>query len=453
MNASRGARGAVDVDGASVYAAGMELIRAVKGMDDLFEADLGLWRHIESIARETFQGYGFGEIRTPILEETALFVRGVGEGTDIVGKEMFAFDDKSERHGESVSVCMRPENTAGVVRAMLENGKLPADSFEQVFYIGPMFRRERPAAGRRRQFSQLGCEAFGTAEPGMDASVITLVHTLLTRLGLAPHTRLLINSLGDAAERQEFTAALVAYFQQHEAQLSDDSRRRLQQNPLRILDSKDKGDQALCAGAPKPIDFLSEAAKAHFDAVRASLDRLGIAYTVDPQLVRGLDYYTRTVFEFVGDKGLGAQSAVAAGGRYDGLVETLGGRPTPAVGFAAGIERLVLMCKAVGAVPAAAAPDLALIGADDAGRAECERLAYQLRCEGVRVVVDVRGRSVKAQMKAADKSGARLSATVGSSEIASRTVKVKTMAGGDVPAADAALDAASLLGLVRAART
>ncbi|MDP2343347.1 MAG: histidine--tRNA ligase [Deltaproteobacteria bacterium] len=418
----------------------MEQLRAVKGMDDLFEAELALWRHVEQVARETFLAYGFGEIRTPILEETALFVRGVGEGTDIVGKEMFSFEDGGG------AVCLRPENTAGVVRAMLEGGKLGADTFNQVFYVGPMFRRERPQAGRRRQFHQIGCEAFGYAEPGMDITVIALIHTILKKLGLASSTKLLLNTLGDPAERAGYTAALVDYFGKHQDRLSDDSKRRLQQNPLRIFDSKDRNDQQLAVDAPKPKDFLSEGAKAHFDDVAAGLSRLGIPFSIDPTLVRGLDYYTRTVFEFVGEAGLGAQSTVCAGGRYDGLVETLGGRATPAVGFAGGIERLVLMIKAVGSAPVVDAPDFALVSLDEPGRLECERLAYQLREAGVRVVVDVRNRPERAQRKSADKSGAQLSITIGTGDIAARTVKVKTMATGDV--SGVALDAASLIGLL-----
>ena len=420
----------------------MDLLRAVKGMDDLYETDLVLWRHVEQVARETFLAYGFGEIRTPILEETALFVRAVGAATDVVGKEMFAFEDKGGRDNTGKLVCLRPENTAGVVRAMLEAGKLGADSFSQVFYVGPMFRREQPQAGRRRQFHQIGCEAFGFSEPGMDVATMALVQTLLQRLGLAGSTKLLINSLGDSAERAGYTAALVAYFGQHQDRLSDDSKRRLQQNPLRIFDSKDRNDQAIAKDAPKPLAFLSDAARAHFDDVTAGLTRLGIPFVVDETLVRGLDYYTRTVFEFVGEAGLGAQSTVCAGGRYDGLVETLGGRPTPAVGFAGGIERLVLMIKALNAAPDVAGPDLFLVSADDAGRLECERLAYQLRQRGIRVVVDVRGRPERAQRKSADKSGARLSAVIGSSDIAARTVKVKTTATGDV--SEVALDASAL---------
>lgn len=436
-----------DVDGYERPMAKHGLLTRVTGMDDLFEADLSTWRHLERVAHETFHAFGFGEIRTPILEETALFVRGVGEGTDIVSKEMFAFDDRSDKDGASTSVCLRPENTAGVVRAMLEHGKLFADAFEQVYYVGPMFRRERPQAGRRRQFHQLGCEAFGFAEAGMDVSVIACVHTILSRLGLAEHVTLHLNTLGDPADRAVYTEALVTYLKAHEVKLSDDSRRRLHENPLRILDSKDPGDRALVVDAPKPVQHLSSQARTHFDEVKAGLERLGIPYVVDDALVRGLDYYTRTVFEFIGETGLGAQSTVAAGGRYDGLVETLGGRPTPAVGFAGGIERLVLMMHAVSMARPVAGPALYLIGADDAGRARVEQLAHALRQHGVSVGADVRGRSVKAQMKAADRSGARLSAVVGSGEIDAGTVKVKTMTTGDV--ADVVLSSAALLAICR----
>jgi histidyl-tRNA synthetase len=421
----------------------------VTGMDDLFEAELATWRHVEAVARETLQAFGFGEIRTPIVEETALFVRGVGEGTDIVHKEMFAFDDKGDKEGSTVGICLRPENTAGVVRAMLEHGKLFADAYEQVFYIGPMFRRERPQAGRRRQFHQLGCEAFGFSEAAMDVAVISAVQVLLERLGLGPHVQLLINTLGDAADRAAYSTALVAYFSAHKDKLSADSQRRLVENPLRILDSKDPGDRALITDAPKPISAIGDDARAHFDAVCHGLDRAGVAYVKDDALVRGLDYYTRTVFEFVGTAGLGAQATVAAGGRYDGLVETLGGRHTPAVGFAGGIERLVMMMTALGLGVQAPGPAIYLIGADDGGRDSVEVLAMALRREGIAVGVDVRGRSVKAQMKSADKSGARLSAVIGSGETASGTVKVKTMATGDVH--ETPLTAQALAALCRGA--
>lgn len=425
----------------------MDLLRAVKGMDDLYETDLVLWRYIESVARETFLAYGFGEIRTPILEDSALFVRAVGAATDVVAKEMFSFEDKGGRDHSGKAVCLRPENTAGVVRALLEAGKLAADSFQQVFYVGPMFRREQPQAGRRRQFHQIGCEAFGYAEPAMDIAVIAAIQTVLQRLGLASATKLSINTLGDAEERVKYTAALTQYLAQHQDQLSEDSKRRLLHNPLRILDSKDARDQQIVVAGPKPMEFLSAAARAHFDEVTAGLNRLGIPFVVDPMLVRGLDYYTRTVFEFIGAAGLGAQSTVCAGGRYDGLVESLGGRSTPAVGFAGGIERLVLMVKALGAAPALEGPELFLVSADESGRSECERLAFELRHRGIRVLVDVRGRPERAQRKSADKSGARFSALIAASDIAGRTVTVKTMATGDV--CEVALDATSLALVVR----
>ncbi len=424
-------------------------LRAVKGMNDLFEEELAAWRHLEDAAREVFLAFAYGEIRTPLVEETELFVRGVGEGTDIVGKEMFrvvrAPPAGGVAHGpeDKESLSLRPEGTAGVVRAMQENGKLVADAYHKVFYLGPMFRAERPAKGRYRQFSQLGCEVLGYADPAADVEVIALVQALLERLGVAGDTRLLLSSLGDAGpDRQRYNEALRAYFAAHKDALSEDSLRRLEQNPLRILDSKDEGDQKLVVDAPKPLDFLSEDARAHFAAVKQGLDDLGVAYTVEPKIVRGIDYYTRTVFEFVGEAGLGAQSTVAAGGRYDGLVEELGGRATPAVGFAAGIERLLLMIAALGKTPPARPCTLMLIAADDGGRAMCRKLAYALRRAGVRVDVDLRARSVKAQMKHADKSAALFTATVGSSEIERGSMPLKTMATGavvDVPLVPAAL--------------
>jgi histidyl-tRNA synthetase len=414
----------------------VELLSAVKGMDDLFESDLATWRHVEHIAQQTFLAYGFGEVRTPILEDTALFVRGVGETSDIVHKEMFAFDDMGS------AVCLRPENTAGVVRALLQAGKVFADAYEKVFYTGAMFRREQPQAGRRRQFHQLGCEALGYAEPAMDVEVITLVHTLLGRLGLAGHVKLVINSLGDAADRPAYGKALVDYFSQHEAKLSDDSRRRLRDNPLRILDSKDPRDQVLARSAPRTLDFLGADARIHFDAVQAGLTRLAVPFVVDSQLVRGLEYYTRTVFEFVGEAGLGAQSTVAAGGRYDGLVETLGGRPTPAVGFAGGIERLIMMMKAVQVTAPSAHPQLMLIGVDDDGKAICERLAHGLRGQGLRVAVDVRGRGMKAQLKTADKSGTTFAMIIGGNEVSAGKAVLKRLSDGSlIPEVSLSIDA------------
>lgn len=412
-------------------------------MHDLFEEDLATWRHLEEVTRETFLAYGFGEIRTPVVEEAELFIRGVGEGTDIVGKEMFLFQDRDPRHPKQL--CLRPENTAGVVRAMIENGKVIADAFHKVFYLGPQFRNERPQAGRYRQFSQLGCEVLGYSEAAADVEVIALVHTLLARLGIPPgQVKLLLSTLGDAGEdRRRYNEALRSYLGSHRDQLSDDSKRRLDTNPLRILDSKDAGDQKLVDGAPKPVDFLSDDARAHFDEVRAGLDRLGIPYVLEPKLVRGIDYYTRTVFEFVGEAGLGSQSTVAAGGRYDGLVSELGGRPTPAVGFAAGIERLVLVMKALGQAKSPEGPALMLIAADADGRATAQQLAFALRAQGRRVEVDLKGRSVKAQMRHADRSGARFTLVLGSREIAEGRADLKAMATGSVQ--PVSLDAAALL--------
>lgn len=416
---------ALDVESGAI----METVRAPKGMNDLFEDELVTWRHLERTVREVFLSYGFGEVRTPVVEEAELFVRGVGEGTDIVGKEMFIFPDRDPRAPKQL--CLRPENTAGVVRAMIENGKIVADAYWKVFYLGPQFRNERPQAGRYRQFHQLGCEVLGYAEPAADIEVIASAHAILTRLGITD-VALHISSIGDAADRPRYKEALLAYLQPHEAALSDDSKRRLRVNPLRILDSKDEADRRICADAPKPLDFLSDEARAHFDAVKAGLERLGIPYRVDPLLVRGLDYYTRTVFELIGTHGLGAQSTVIAGGRYDGLVAELGGRPTPAVGYAGGVERLVLVMRALGLTAPAPTPALMVIGADDAGHARCAELAFALRRDGLAVEVDLRGRSVKAQMRHADRAGARFTAVVGSSEIERGTVSVKNMAAGSV---------------------
>ncbi len=402
-----------------------DTIRALKGMNDLFEDELATWRHVEEQARQTFLAFGFGEIRTPVLEELALFVRSVGEGTDIVEKEMYAFSDTDKKQ---TKVCLRPENTAGVVRALIQAGKLPADAEARVFYLGPMFRRERPQKGRYRQFHQLGAEAFGLTAPSVDVEMMAMLHAFGQRLGLSG-VRLVINSLGDPADRARYLEALVAYLTPHQDRLSEDSRRRLAKNPLRILDAKDEGDRAIVQDAPRPLDFLGDEARAHFDEVRRGLELLGVPYDVDPSLVRGLDYYTRTVFELLADTGLGAQNAVAAGGRYDHLVEELGGRSTPGIGFAAGIERIVLLLDQAGATTR---PDVFLIAADDGGRDQVLQLAMALRERGLGVEIDHRGRSVKAQMKRADKSGARFAMVVGQREIEAAAADLKNLQDGSV---------------------
>lgn len=410
-----------------------ERIQSVKGMQDLFEESLRTWRHVEHTAADVFSAFGYGEIRTPIVEEVQLFVRSVGEATDIVEKEMYAFVDRDR---EATHLALRPENTAGVVRALVQHGMLPADADARLFYIGPMFRRERPQKGRYRQFHQLGAEAFGFAQPAADVEMMAMLHVFAERLGLLG-TSLVVNTLGDKADRPRYAAALKDYLAAHESALSEDSRRRLHTNPLRILDSKDTGDQAIVRDAPKPRAFLSDAARAHFEAVLNGLTRLSVPFVVDDRLVRGLDYYTRTVFEVLATTGLGAQNAVAAGGRYDDLVRELGGRETPALGFAAGIERIVLLLEDTGKTVGPRGADIMLIGADDGGRQAAQVLAHGLRQRGLHVDVDVRDRGVKSLMKRADKNGARAVVVIGDREQNEGRVQVKTMATGVVQ--DAAL--------------
>lgn len=410
-----------------------ERIQSVKGMSDLFEEELTTWRHVEDTARDVFRAFGYGEIRTPIVEELRLFVRSVGEATDIVEKEMYAFVDKDK---DETHLALRPENTAGVVRALVQKGALPADADARVFYIGPMFRRERPQKGRYRQFHQLGAEAFGFDQPAADVELMAMIHVLAERLGLTGLS-LVVNSLGDAADRPRYVAALTEHLSAKRDALSEDSRRRLTTNPLRVLDSKDEGDRAIVRDAPKPRAFLSDDARAHFDAVTEGLTRLGVPFVVEDALVRGLDYYTRTVFELLATTGLGAQNAVAAGGRYDGLVSTLGGRPTPALGFAAGVERIVLLLQDAGRTVAPRGPDLAIIGADDEGKRLARVLAHGLRARGVVVDVDVRDRGLKSLMKRADKTGTVDVVVIGDRERSEGRAQVKTMASGDVR--DAAL--------------
>lgn len=414
-----------------------EPIRAVKGMHDLYEDELATWRHVEDTARDVFLRFGHGEVRTPVLEETQLFVRGVGEATDIVEKEMYAFADKDKAQ---TSLCLRPENTAGVVRALIQAGKLHADAEVRLFYMGPMFRRERPAKGRYRQFHQLGVEAFGLEGASIDVEVMAMLHTLLEELGL-PSVSLSLNSLGGPEDRARHKEALRAYFAPHREALCPDCQRRLETNVLRILDCKVPEDRELAKGAPHTLDHLGEQARAHFAEVRAGLDALGVPYKIDPSLVRGLDYYTGTVFEALAETGLGAQNAVAGGGRYDLLVEELGGRPTPAIGFAAGIERLVMLLDEAGRAAAPVVPDLMLIGADEQGRTEAHRIAHELRRLGLRVEVDHRGRSVKAQMKRADRSGSKAVVVLGSRELEAATADVKHMGSGVVESVSLAPEA------------
>lgn len=415
-----------------------DLIRAVKGMHDLYEEELATWRHVEETASSVFLRFGYGEVRTPVLEETQLFVRGVGEATDIVEKEMYAFHDKDKKQ---TSLCLRPENTAGVVRALLQAGRLHADAEARLFYLGPMFRRERPAKGRYRQFHQLGAEAFGLEGASIDVEMMAMLHLLLEELGLEG-VKLAVNSLGGPEDRAQYREALLAYFTPKKDELCADCQRRLETNVLRILDCKVPSDQELAAAAPRTLDHLGEKSAAHFQEVKAGLDQLGVAYEVNSGLVRGLDYYTGTVFEALAETGLGAQNAVAGGGRYDGLAEQLGGRPTPGIGFAAGIERIVMLLTEAERAKEPQKPRVMLVGADDEGRTAAHRLAHELRRAGVVVEVDHRGRSVKAQMKRADRSGAETVLVLGARELEASAGQLKDMATGTVR--DVALDAASL---------
>jgi histidyl-tRNA synthetase len=397
-------------------------LQAVRGMNDVLPDEAPLWQRFEDTARTVFERYGYRHLRVPIVEPTPLYVRGIGEHTDVVEHEMYTFDDKL--NGESLT--LRPEATAGIVRAAIQHS-LVYERPQRVWTGGPMFRHERPQKGRYRQFHQLDVEALGFAGPDVDTEQIVMLARLWHALGLSGIS-LAINSIGDAGERRAHRSALIAHFEKHAALLDDDGRRRLHANPLRILDSKHPPLQEAIAAAPRLVDGLGAASRAHFDGVQALLDEAGVAYTVNPRLVRGLDYYNRTVFEWVTDA-LGAQGTVAGGGRYDGLFEALGGKPTPACGFAIGVERMILLMQAQG-VAHAAGPDAYIVHAGERAGALARRVAETLRDHGACVVLHAGGGSFKSQMKKADASGARLALIVGDDEAASGTVAIKTLRNG-----------------------
>lgn len=382
----------------------MNKIQAIRGMNDILPADTPAWQYLESTVQRVLQSYAYREIRFPVLEQTQLFKRSIGEVTDIVEKEMYSFDD---RNGENLS--LRPEGTAGCVRAAEEHGLL-YNQQQRLWYKGPMFRYERPQKGRYRQFHQIGVEAYGMAGPDIDAEVILLSARLWRELGLSDHVRLEINNIGTAQDRRAFGAALIAFLQQHEAALDEDSRRRMQSNPLRILDSKVPSTQALLIDAPTLADFVSEETCLHYSNLKALLDANEVAYVENPRLVRGLDYYNNMVFEWITDA-LGAQGTICAGGRYDGLVAQLGGKSTPAVGFAMGIERLVLLVQEIGNFPAQAAQnvDVFVVVGESMGTSALV-LAELLREElsGLRLQLNCGGGKLSNQMKKAYNSGARL---------------------------------------------
>ena len=403
----------------------MSKINAPRGTADVLPADSWKWQTVEQAARDVAHLYHYLEIRTPIFEHTELFHRGVGETSDVVNKEMYTFDDRGGR-----SITLRPEGTAGVVRAVIENSLVAQEgSRVKVFYIGPNFRYERPASGRLRQHHQFGVEAFGVPEPDQDVECILLQMEFYRRCGVKD-LELQVNSLGDRESKSRYREALVAFLSPKQAQLSEDSQRRLTENPLRILDSKDPRDQAASQGAPPPSESLSEKSRTHFERVQRLLAEADVPFRVNPNLVRGFDYYTDTLWEVTAG-GLGAQNALGGGGRYDNLVEQLGGRPTPGVGFGSGIERLLLALEGQGvALPDPKAKLVWLVSHGDAAREANWNLMRELRANGVACDMDVSGRSVKAQFKVADRERAAYCVVVGESELAEQKVVLKDLATG-----------------------
>ena len=394
-------------------------IQGIRGMEDVLPDASPLLEKLEDACRTVFRQYGYRNMRTPIVEATALFVRGLGEVTDIVEKEMYVFDD---RNGESLA--LRPEATAGIVRSAIEHNFLYNGPM-RVWTSGPMFRYERPQKGRYRQFDQYDVEALGFEGPDVDAEQMLLLARLWKMLGIGG-VELHVNSIADAADRKVHREKLVAYFERHAALLDEDARRRLHSNPLRILDSKNPAMQEMIEGAPKLIDYLGEPAAAHFEQVKWLLDEAGVAYQVNPRLVRGMDYYNRTVFEWVAPH-IGAQSTIAGGGRYDGLFEQLGGKSTPACGFGMGVARVLLAMQASG-VAAAFEPDAFVVHAGESAEAVAWKFAEQLRDAGYDVVLGAGG-SFKSQMKKADASGARFAVIIGEDEAASQRVTLKPLRG------------------------
>ncbi len=404
-----------------------DTIQAVKGMNDILPPESATWDWFEGQVRSLMTRHGYAGVRTPIVEPTALFVRGLGEVTDIVEKEMYSFVDSM--NGDRLS--LRPENTAGVVRAITEHSLL-RDGGKRLYYIGPMFRHERPQKGRYRQFHQVGAEALGFAGPDVDAELILMCRMLWRELGLVEgrDLRLELNSLGQPEERRAHREALIAHFEAHAELLDEDARRRLHTNPLRILDTKNPAMQALVEAAPQLMSFLGSESLTHFNAVRAALDAAGLAYRINPRLVRGMDYYNLTVFEWVTER-LGSQGTVCGGGRYDTLIEQLGGKPAPAVGWGLGIERLLLLLKEAGIEAPAVAPDAYAVVPTPAAMPIALRTVDALRAAGVSVLMHAASRdglgSMKSQFKRADASGARHALIFGDDEVSRGEVAIKPL--------------------------
>jgi histidyl-tRNA synthetase len=396
-------------------------LQAIRGFNDVLPADTAVWQYLLGSAREIFNGYGYGEVVLPVVESTSLFKRAVGEVTDVVEKEMYSFKDRGEE-----DLSLRPEATAGMVRAGIEHGLLHNQQ-QRLWTWGPMFRYERPQAGRYRQFHQLDVEAYGIAGPDVDVEMIAMSARLWKKLGLR-NLRLEINSLGTVEARQSYRAGLVQFLEKQASSLDEDSRRRMATNPLRVLDSKVPATQEILRDAPSVLDHLDPASRAHFEGLQQGLSDLGIAFHINPRLVRGLDYYTRSVFEWITTE-LGAQGTVCAGGRYDNLVEQLGGSKSPAIGWASGIERLVLLMRSQGVPVPDAGPQVYLCSMGDGAERAAQKLAEMLRDQmpGLRIVLNAGGGKLKSQLARADRAGARVALILGDNETAAQAVQVKSL--------------------------
>lgn len=401
----------------------MELIKALRGTRDILPDEIRYWQWVESVAREILLQANYQEIRTPIFEQTALFERGIGEATDVVGKEMYTFIDRGER-----SITLRPEGTAGVVRSFIENKLHATGGVQRLWYTGPMFRYERPQAGRQRQFHQIGVEVLGSRDARADVEVIAIATHLLQKLGLK-NLNLNLNSVGNSTDRQAYRQALVDYLTQYQDELDPDSQDRLSRNPLRILDSKDQRTQEIVQDAPSILEYLGEDSRAHFEQVKQLLTALEIPYSLNPRLVRGLDYYTHTAFEIISDD-LGAQATVCGGGRYDGLVQELGGPETPAVGWAIGLERLVILLQQLNSLPGSSL-DFYMVSRGNLAESQALILTQKLRQNGFSVELDLSGSAFGKQFKRADRSGAVACLVLGDAEAQQQTLKLKWLKTGE----------------------
>ncbi len=408
----------------------MEIIKTLRGTRDILPTETVVWQRVEAIARQILTNAAYGEIRTPIFEQTELFARGIGEATDVVGKEMYTFSDRGDR-----SLTLRPENTAGVVRSLIEHKLMALGGVQRLWYTGAMFRYERPQAGRQRQFHQIGAEVFGSNSPRADVEVIALATQILQTLGLK-NLHLDLNSVGNGDDRQAYRQALVDYFTPYQEDLDPDSQDRLTRNPLRILDSKDSKTQEIAQAAPSILDYLGTNSQQHFAQVQELLGDLGISYQLNPRLVRGLDYYTHTAFEIISDD-LGAQATVCGGGRYDNLVGQLGGENTPGVGWAIGLERLILLLQQLGETPAAQL-DFYVISKGELAEKQAVVLTHKLRTQGFSLELDLSGSAIGKQFKRADRSKALACLILGETESQNGTVQLKILATGEQRSIDQA---------------